>query len=295
MPFIKVDKENLSDIKIHYEDHGSGEIVLLIHGYPFSGTAWEKEEARFLKEGYRVITYDRRGFGLSSGPSTGYDYDTFAQDLDGIMSELELTNVTLVGHSMGTGEIARYIGNFGTERVKNAVFIAPIPPFLLKTKDHQDGVDKNVFDGFNEAIANDRYAFISDFLKNFYNLEKLTGNSTVSDEKLKADFNLASSASPIAFAKSVDTWTTDFRKDLAKIDIPCLVIQGNEDKILPYEFTGKVLAAELEARLKVISGGSHGIPWTHAEEICDEIIDFMLVNSERSSIRLDQGEESARM
>lgn len=274
MPFVTVAQENSQDIKLHFEDHGSGEIILMIHGYPFSGTAWEKEEAMLLNAGFRVITYDRRGFGMSSRPSSGYDYDTFAKDLDALLTELDLHDVTLVGHSMGTGEIARYLSTYGSERISRAVFVAPIPPFILKTDNNQDGVDQKVFDEFKKAIEVDRYAFITDFLKKFYNTSKLLGKP-ISDEKLRADFILASSASPIAFLKCVDTWLTDFRDDLPKIDVPCLVIQGDADEILPLDITGKILAERINCSLKVIPGGSHGIPWTHADVISEEIINFM--------------------
>lgn len=274
MPYINVGKENSAEIKIHYEDHGTGSVILMIHGYPFSGTAWEKEEARFLNEGYRVITYDRRGFGLSSEPSIGYDWDTFAQDLDKIMTELDLNDVTLVGHSMGSGELTRYLSKYGSKRVARAVFVSPIPPFLLKTEDNKNGVDKNVFESFKAAIVKDRYEFITTFLKNFYNLGVISKNN-LTEEKLRADFNLAASSSPIAFLKCVDTWTADFRHDLPKIDVPCLIIQGDEDKILPFNVTGEIMAKEIHAHLKVIEGGSHGILWTHAEEICEEILSFI--------------------
>lgn len=275
MPFITVGKENSSDIKIHYEDHGSGDALVLIHGYPFSGIAWEKEQARFLQEGYRVITYDRRGFGLSSKPAVGYDWDTFAQDLDKILTELDLNGVTLVGHSMGTGEVTRYLANFGSTRISKAVMVAPIPPFLLKTDDNPNGVEQKVFDGFKKAIEEDRYAFINEFLDNFYNQGKIVGRPDLSKEKLQADFNLAAISSPVAFYECVNTWTDDFRDDIPKIDVPVLVIQGDADKILPFEVTGKILAEQTGARLKVISGGSHGIPWTHAEEISTEILSFL--------------------
>ena len=274
MPFVTVGQENSQDIKLHFEDHGTGEIILMIHGYPFSGSAWEKEEAVLLNEGFRVITYDRRGFGLSSHPSTGYDYDTFAKDLDALLTELDLSDVTLVGHSMGTGEIARYLSTFGSDRISRAVFVAPIPPYILKSADNQDGVDQEVFEDFKKAIEGDRYAFITDFLKKFYNTSKLLGKP-LSDEKIRADFNLASSASPIAFLKCVDTWLTDFRSDLSAITVPSLVIQGDADEILPFDITGKVLSQKLNCPLKVIPGGSHGITWTHADIISEEILNFM--------------------
>lgn len=277
MPFIKVGKENTCDIEIHYQDHGNGAPVVLIHGYPFSGVAWEKQEALLLENGYRVITYDRRGFGLSSKPSTGYDWDTFSQDLHTLLSDLNLFDVTLIGHSMGTGEVTRYLSNYGSERISRTVLISPIPPFILKTEDNPDGVDKEVFENFKESIKKDRYSFISEFLDNFYNLGKNTMGSKLSEEKLRADFNLAASCSPIAFSKCVDTWTDDFRNDLPQIDVPTLIIQGDADQILPFEITGELLAQKIIARLEVIEGGSHGIPWTHGEEIAHRILSFLSV------------------
>jgi non-heme chloroperoxidase len=287
MSFVTVGKENKSDIKIHYTDHGQGEPLVLIHGYPFSGTAWEKEEAKFLEEGYRVITYDRRGFGLSSKPASGYNYDTFANDLDVLLNELSLRNVTLIGHSMGTGEITRYLGNYGAERVKSAVFISPIPPFILKTDDNPNGVDRDIFEGFKNKIQEDRYAFITEFLKNFYNLGlgNIFSGSHISDEKLRADFSLACSSSPFGFYKCVDTWLTDFRSDIPKITVPCLIIQGDKDQILPIEKTGEVLAKQLTAKLAVIPGGSHGIPWTHADDICEEVLSFLAPSESLRPIR----------
>jgi len=271
MPYIVVGSENSSKIKIHYEDHGEGEVIVLIHGYPFSKVAWEKQEARFLREGYRVISYDRRGFGFSSRPSTGYDWNTFASDLDLLLKELSLENVTLVGHSMGTGEITRYLAHYGADRVTGAVFISPIPPFLLKTDETPFGVDQEVFNEFKESIEKDRYKFITEFLNDFYNPD----NDTISEEKLRADFQIAASSSHCAFYQCVDTWISDFRTDLTKISVPSVIIQGDADQILPFEATGKLMAPEIGAALKVIPGGSHGIPWTHADEICDVILEFM--------------------
>lgn len=274
MPYITVGKENLSEIKIHYEDHGKGSPVVLIHGFPFSGAVWEKQEAVLLKAGHRVISYDRRGFGQSSQPSIGYNYDTFADDLQQLLMELGLEDVTLVGHSMGTGEIARYLGMFGSKRISRAVFISPIPPFLLKTEDNTTGVDGTVFEGIKSAIVADRPLFIAEFIKNFYHTDKNLGKS-VSKEKTILDFNLGTSASAIATLACVSTWLTDFRRDIPKIDIPCLVIHGDADRILPIESTGPLLAKALKARLVTILDGPHGIPWTHAEIVNKEILEFM--------------------
>lgn len=268
MPFIKVGQENSGDIELYYEDMGHGDPVVLIHGYPFSGLAWEKQISFFLDKGFRVITYDRRGFGMSSKPAIGYDYDTFTKDLDVLLNELDIRNVTLVGHSMGSGEVTRYISQFGKYRVKCGVLISPLQPSLLET------VPQKVFDDMKDAIRKDRYAFIPQFLKNFYNLGILTTN--VSDEKLRADFTLAASSSPIAFLKCVDTWTTDFRKDLPKLkDVPILVIHGEKDQILPFDSTSKLLPDLVGCELKIIEDGAHGIPWTHAEMISKMILEFM--------------------
>jgi non-heme chloroperoxidase len=282
MPYINVGKENFSDIKIHYEDHGKGDPIVLIHGFPFSGAAWERQEAVLLKANYRVITYDRRGFGQSSQPSTGYNYDTFADDLQKLILELDLNDVTLVGHSMGTGEIARYLGTFGSKRISRAVFISPIPPFLLKTEDNKSGVDNSVFEGIKSAIVADRPLYIAEFIKNFYNTDVNLGKS-VSKEKTFTDFNLGTSASAIATLACVSSWLTDFRLDLPKIDIPCLVIHGDADRILPFESTAPLLAKAIKARLVKIAGGSHGIPWTHAELVNEEILEFMNEQTSRPS------------
>lgn len=274
MPFINVGEENNKEVMLYFEDHGQGEPVVLIHGYPFSGTAWEKQLSMLIDEGYRVITYDRRGFGLSSNTAVGYDYDTFASDLNVIMRDLHLKNATLVGHSMGTGEITRYLSKYGSDRVKCAVLISPLQPYMLKTDDNKAGLEQKIFDEFKEAIRKDRYAFTTEFLKNFYNLGIM--NHGVSEEKLRVDFNLASLSSPVAFLKSVDTWLTDFRMDLPKIDVPLMVIHGDKDKILPFESTAKLIPNYIKnADIKVIKGGSHGIPWTHGEEIGKMVIEFM--------------------
>lgn len=286
MSFLKVGTENQSEIKLHYTDHGRGEPVILIHGYPFSGMAWERQEAFLLEQGYRVITYDRRGFGKSSHPSKGYDYDTFASDLDTLINTLDLTGVTLIGHSMGTGEIARYIGKFGSSRVSRAVMVSPIPPFLLKTPDNETGVEREIFEGFKKSIKDDRYAFMTEFLEKFYSRSFMNGEK-VSDEKIGADFNLGVSSSPIGFLRCVDSWIEDFRPDIDKIDLPLLVIQGDDDQILPIESTGQVLT-EIKGNLHVVTGGPHGILWTHGDEINKTILKFLEKNPRLVRERSDQ-------
>lgn len=290
MPFITVGIENSSEIQLYYEDQGKGDTLVFIHGYPSSGKAWEKQLSYFVEQGYRVITYDRRGFGLSSKTSLGYDFNTFTRDLHFLMTALDLEDVTLVGHSMGTGEVTRYLAEHGPERIRCGVFISPLAPYLLKTADNKTGVDQKVFNGFKAAIEKDRYEFITEFLKNFYNLGVLAHD--VSDEKLDADFALAASSSPIAFLKCVDTWTTDFRADLKKIEVPILVIHGDRDNILPFGATAKLLPELINAELKVIMGGSHGILWTHAEDINQMVQEFMSMPRMEKS---DEGQVSSQI
>jgi non-heme chloroperoxidase len=275
MPRVKVGVENGTDIEIYYEDHGSGHPVVLIHGYPLNGRSWERQQRELLAAGYRAINYDRRGFGLSSQPTTGYDYDTFAADLNALLDHLALDEVDLVGFSMGTGEVTRYLGKYGSGRVRKAALLGAIPPFLLKTDDNPEGVDRSVFEGIKSAVVADRYAYFKDFLDNFYNVDKL-GGTRISDQAWQASFNVAAAASPHATYACVDTWLTDFRADLAKIDVPVLVVHGTEDRILPYESTAKRLP-ELVADLKLVSvkGGPHNIGWTHPEEVNPALLEFL--------------------
>ena len=224
MAKVRVGQENGTDIEIYYEDHGSGQPVVLIHGYPLNGASWERQSRVLLDAGYRVITYDRRGFGQSSQPTTGYDYDTFTADLNTLLEHLDLRDIVLGGFSMGTGEVTRYLGRYGSDRVVKAVMLGVIPPFLLKTGDNPEGVDGQVFEGIKAAIVTDRYAYFEDFLNNFYNVDAL-GGSRISDRAWQASFNVAAGASPYATYACVDTWLTDFRADLPKLDVPVLVLQ----------------------------------------------------------------------
>jgi non-heme chloroperoxidase len=273
MAYVPVGTENKYPLELHFTDRGAGEPVVMIHGYPFSGKAWECQEHALIEAGYRVITYDRRGFGESSKPSIGYDYDTFAEDLDKVIKHLELKNVTLVGHSMGTGEVARYISRYGSENVVRAVMVSPIPPFLLKTPDNETGVEQKIFDDFKTQIKKDRYAFLTSFLKNFYG-NGMMSTDGVSEEKLRADFTLGASSGAAAFLKCVDTWLEDFREDIAKMNVPLLIIHGDADKVLPIDSTARVLVKTV-GELVEIPGGSHGIPWTHAKEVSAAILDFL--------------------
>jgi non-heme chloroperoxidase len=275
MPTITVGQENSSDIEIHYEDHGAGQPVVLIHGYPLSGRAWDKQVPVLLEAGYRVITYDRRGFGQSSQPVTGYDYDTFAADLAALLEHLDLHDAVLVGHSMGTGEVTRYMTSYGSARAAKGVLIAPIPPFLLQTPDNPDGVPQSLFDGFAQAAAADTPAWMKGFLDTFYNIDTLRG-TLVSDQAYQASWNLAVTASATAAVACIPSWATDFRHDLPKIDVPMLVVQGDADQVLPIDKTGERLPGLIkDVHLTVIDGGPHAIPWTHAGQVNTALLDFI--------------------
>jgi non-heme chloroperoxidase len=275
MPYVTVGKENSGDIELYYEDHGSGQPVVLIHGYPLSGTSWEKQLPVLLEAGYRVITYDRRGFGKSSQPATGYNYDTFAEDTHKLVTQLKLHDFTLVGFSMGGGEVARYLGKYGSSGVSKAVIISGVPPYLLKTADNPEGVDGSVFAGIQKAVTADRCAFFTGFFQNFYNTDVLLGKR-VSEQAVQASWNIAASASAIASFACVPTWHEDFREDLARIDVPTLVIQGDADRILPIAATGRRTAKLIKgAREVVVKDGPHCITWTHAEEVNAELLSFL--------------------
>ena len=275
MPFVKVGEENSGAIELYYEDHGSGRPVVLIHGYPLSGRAWDRQVPMLLEAGNRVITYDRRGFGNSSQPATGYDYDTFAADLNTLLETLDLREVILVGHSMGTGEVTRYLGRYGSARVARGVLVSPIPPLLLQTPDNPDGLPASLFDGFIEAARQDMPAWMKGFLDSFYNIDKLRG-TLVSDQAYQASWNVASSASAIAAVACIPTWETDFRADLPKIDVPMLVIQGDADQVLPYPKTGERLPGLISnLQLVVIDGGPHAIAWTHANQVNSALQKFI--------------------
>jgi pimeloyl-ACP methyl ester carboxylesterase len=275
MPTVTVGQENSSDIEIYYEDHGAGQPVVLIHGYPLSGRAWDKQVPVLLEAGYRVITYDRRGFGKSSQPAAGYDYDTFAADLNTLLEYLDLHDAVLAGHSMGTGEVTRYLGRYGSARVAKGVLVAPIPPYLLQAGDNPEGVPQGLFDGFTQAAKADTPAWMKGFLDNFYNVGTLRG-TLISDQAWQASWNLAVTASATAAVACISTWTTDFRDDLPKIDVPVLVIQGDADQVLPLGKTGQRLPALVkDARLVVVEGGPHAIPWTHAAQVNTALLDFI--------------------
>jgi non-heme chloroperoxidase len=293
MPYVKLGKENSSDIDLYYEDHGSGNPVVLIHGYPLSGASWEKQLPVLLDAGHRVITYDRRGFGKSSQPTTGYNYDTFAEDLHKLVTKLKLRDFALVGFSMGGGEVARYLGKYGSKGVNKAVIISGVPPFLLKTPDNPEGVDGSVFEGIQKAVVADRYAFFTDFFKNFYNTDLLLGKR-VSEQAVQASWNVAAGASATASLACVPTWHEDFRNDLGRIDVPTLVIHGDADRILPITASGLRTAKLIKgARLSVVKDGPHCITWTHAEEVNAELASFLGKGAAQHAVSAPQHEAVA--
>jgi non-heme chloroperoxidase len=275
MPFVTVGRENSAAIRIYYEDHGSGSPVVLVHGYALNGRSWEKQEAALLAAGHRVITYDRRGSGASSRPSIGYDFGTLATDLHILLSKLHLRGVVLAGFAMGTGEVTRYLAARGSRRVRAAVLVAPVLPFLVRTDDNPEGIDQGVFDAMTARIAADRPAAMKDLLDDSYNVD-LLGGTRVSDQAWQNSFYVAISASAHAALGSVTACQEDFRRDLATISIPVLVIHGDQDRVLPYEATSRRLPAFLaNARSTVIAGGPHAIIWTHADEVNRAMLGFI--------------------
>jgi non-heme chloroperoxidase len=276
--FVKVGTENSADIEIHYRDHGSGKPIVLIHGYPLDGNSWERQEWALLQAGYRCISYDRRGFGKSSQPTTGYDYDTFAADTKAVLDHLALAeDVVLAGFSMGTGEVTRYLGRYGSRGVSKAVLFGVIPPFLLQTDDNPNGVPGDVFEGIKQQVLADRYKWFDDFFANFYNTDVLAPER-IGDAALRASFQVAAGASPYASYACVDTWLTDFREDLPKIDIPTLVVHGTADRILPFESTAARLRDEkliADLTLVEIPNGPHNVGWTFPDECNKALLDFL--------------------
>ncbi|MEV3938195.1 alpha/beta hydrolase [Glycomyces sp. NPDC049804] len=278
MATITVGNENTSPIEIYYEDQGEGQPVVLIHGYPLNGHSWEKQTRELLAAGYRVITYDRRGFGQSSKVGTGYDYDTFAADLNAVLDTLDLRDVILVGFSMGTGELARYVKNHGHERVAKLAFLASLEPFLVKRDDNPTGVPQEVFDGIASAAKSDRYAWFTQFYKDFYNLDETLGKR-ISQEVVTANWNTATTSAPVAAYAVVPAWIEDFREDVAAVRAagkPSLILHGTADNILPIDSTGRPFhEAFPEADYVEVEGAPHGLLWTHAEEVNEALLKFV--------------------
>jgi non-heme chloroperoxidase len=278
MPFVNVGIEHNEDIKIHYNDHGTGKPIVLIHGYPLDGNSWERQERVLLAHGYRCITYDRRGFGHSSQPSAGFDYDTFAADLKSLLDHLALEeDVVLAGFSMGTGEVVRYLGTYGSSGVSKAVLVGVIPPFLLQAPDNPQGLPSKVFDDIKSALVADRYTFLDGFLGNLYNADVLAPER-ISEAALRASFQVAAGSSPYATYACIDTWVSDFRGDLPKIDIPVLVAHGTADRILPFDITAARLRDEsliADLTLVEVPDGPHNICWTHADDVNGALLEFL--------------------
>lgn len=276
MAKITVGTENEAPIELYYEDHGTGKPVVLIHGWPLSGRSWEYQVPALIEAGHRVITYDRRGFGKSSQPWDGYDYDTFAADLHHLLEHLDLKNVTLVGFSMGGGEVARYVGTYGTDRVEKAVFAGAVPPFLYKSEDHPEGaLDDAGIQEFENGVKNDRLAFLDDFTKTFFGAKD--GKGLVSEPFRLYNRDIAAAASPKGTLDCIAAFSkTDFRDDLAKFTIPTLIIHGDADEIVPFEYSGKRTHEAIPgSKLALIKGGPHGLNATHAHEFNEALLSFL--------------------
>lgn len=278
MGYITVGQQNSTAVELHYEDQGEGQPVVLIHGYPLDGNSWEKQTAELLASGYRVITYDRRGFGGSSKVAGGYDYDTFAADLDTLLTTLDLRDVILVGFSMGTGELARYVRNHGAERVAKLAFLASLEPFLLQTDDNPGGVPASVFEGIKAAAKADRYAWYTQFYSDFYNLDLNLGER-ITEEVVRASWITAIGSAPIAAYAAVDAWIEDFRPDVAAVreaGLPTLILHGTDDRTLPIDVTARRFHEAVPAAEYVeIEGAPHGLLWTHADQVNAALLGFV--------------------
>lgn len=278
MGYIEVGRENSTSVELYYEDHGTGRPVVLIHGYPLDGHSWERQARELLASGYRVITYDRRGFGQSSKVGSGYDYDTFAADLNTVLETLDLRDVVLVGFSMGTGEPARYVARYGHERVAKLAFLASLEPFLVARDDNSGGVAQEVFDGIQAAAKRDRYAWFTQFFSDFYNLDENLG-SRIGQEAVTGSWNVATRSAPVAAYAVVPSWIEDFRADIEAVRAagkPALILHGTADNILPIDATGRRFhTAFPEADYVEIDGAPHGLLWTHADEVNAALKDFL--------------------
>jgi non-heme chloroperoxidase len=275
MGTVTVGTENSTDINLYYEDHGSGPAVVLLSGWPLDSRSWEPQIQPLLTAGHRVIVYDRRGFGRSDRPTAGYDFDTLAADLDALLTKLDLYDATLIGFSLGTGEVARYIGAYGTRRLKSCVFIESLAPSFVKSDDNPKGVDQAGVDAVRQAILDDRPAWLTGLLKDFLNLDDYLGNR-VSEETVRNAWNAGAEASPWATWACVLTWLEDFHADIKRIDIPTLILHGTADRILSVEGQGRRMHAALpEARYVEIEGGPHVMCVSHAREVNRELLVFL--------------------
>ncbi len=276
MAFLEVAKEDSTPVELYYEDYGSGDPVVLIHGWPLSGRSWENQVPALVEAGHRVITYDRRGFGKSSQPWGGYNYDTFASDLEALLSHLDLRDVTLVGFSMGGGEVARYIGRYGADRVSKAVLAAAVPPYLYQSDDNPEGgLDDATIEQFEEGVRGDRIAFLDDFTASFFTAGDRS--DLVSEPNRIYNRDIAAFASPKGTLDCIAAFgRTDFRDDLKEFDIPTLIIHGDSDAVVPFEVSGKRSHETISnSSLELIEGGPHGINATHAEQFNRALLDFL--------------------
>jgi len=275
MGTMTVGQENSTPIELYYEDHGSGDPVVLLAGWPLDSRSWEPQVHSLLEVGHRVIAYDRRGFGRSSRPTEGYDFDVLADDLHQLLTELDLREVTLIGFSLGTGELARYIGAHGTERLKSCVFIETLAPSFAKSGENPEGVDQAGVAGVQQAILDDRFAWLTGLVENLLNLDDYLGKR-VSEQTVRAIWNAGADASPWATWACPPGWLADFSDDITKIDIPTLILHGTADRILPINGQGRRLHAALPAaRYAEIDGGPHVMGVTHAEEVNRELLAFL--------------------
>ncbi len=275
MPMLQVGTENDAPIELHYEDVGTGSAVVLIHGWPLSGRSWESQVPALVEAGHRVVTYDRRGFGESSQPWTGYDYDTFAADLDALLRHVDVRDVALVGFSMGGGEVVRYIARYGTDRVAKAVLAAAVPPFLYKSDDHPEGgLDDATIAGMQSAVKQDRPAFLDEFTTNFFSS---AGQMKVSQAQRNYAKAIGAIASPKGTLDCIGAFArTDFRADLEKVTVPTLVIHGDSDAIVPFEVSGRRSAEAISAaELVVVKDAPHGFNVSHAAEFNESLIAFL--------------------
>ncbi|MGZ0712517.1 alpha/beta fold hydrolase (plasmid) [Coraliomargarita sp. W4R53] len=276
MAYLTVGTENSVDIDIFYTDQGEGQPVVLIHGFPLNGESWGKQQSALLDAGYRVIAYDRRGFGASTKTASGSDYDTFASDLHALIEDLDLNDAVLVGFSMGTGEVARYLSRYGSARVAKAAFLGSLEPFLLKSEENPEGAGpQEFFDGIAATVREDRYAFIGGFFKDFYNLDDNLG-SRISQEAVDASIQVANQAGNAAIAAAPLTWPTDFRGDIAAINVPALILHGTADNILPIDATARRFKELLpDATYVELEGAPHGLLWTHGAEVNEHLLAFL--------------------
>ena len=275
MPRINASSSPLTKVELHYEQTGSGRPVVLIHGWPLSGASWAHQVPALADAGYCVITYDRRGFGDSDKPGKDYDYDTFADDLSAVLDGLDLTDVTLVGFSMGGGEIARYITRHGQERLRSVVFAAAVPPYLLKTDDNPDGVlEESAVKEMEHSAATDRVGFLDGFTTAFFSVN---GEIKVSEEERQQALHLAAQAEDKALVDCIGAFArTDFREDLAAVTVPTLVLHGDGDGIVPFDASGKRTDEAIAgSQLHVVEDAPHGMTASHTEEFNRVLLDFL--------------------